>query len=62
MPEARAATLKIIELLRCKPERNNLELGFGTNFLLTYLSSVFKDTFFSGYDASPVMFEAAAKD
>ncbi|MBK8873761.1 MAG: hypothetical protein IPN13_07520 [Bacteroidetes bacterium] len=41
----RAATLKIIELLDCKPDESILELGFGTGATFTYLSSVYKDTF-----------------
>jgi cyclopropane fatty-acyl-phospholipid synthase-like methyltransferase len=57
----RAATLKIIELLDCKPGQTILEIGFGTGATLTYLSSVYKNTSFTGYDASPVMFDAAAK-
>ncbi len=57
----RAATLKIIELLDCKPGQTILEIGFGTGATLTYLSSVYNNTSFTGYDASPVMFEAAAK-
>ncbi|MBL0074279.1 MAG: class I SAM-dependent methyltransferase [Bacteroidetes bacterium] len=57
----RAATLKIIELLDCKPDESILELGFGTGATLTYLSSVYKHTGYTGYDASPVMFDAAVK-
>ena len=59
--KGRAATLKMIELLDCKPGESILELGFGTGATLNQLSSCYTQTNFTGYDVSEVMFEAAGK-
>ena len=57
----RAATLKMIELLDCKPGQAVLEMGFGTGATLNHLSSCYTQTNFTGYDASEGMFAAAGK-